>query len=348
MPKPTAGAPAKWTGTRGNDTVNVASLDQLTRTSFDGSAGTDTLNLSALASGITLEATLNTSSSSALYPQSAFYGSWWDYVTTISTLPGQIDGTIKNFERIVGTSYNDYLTLGGGSAARVVDGGAGDDAIRVNGSSGTNTSIGGLGSDQLFGGPNAIIVGGTYNGGIAPGDDTRDTFAVGAGTILDFELDVDTLYVDTASPTTAVWTDVTTSYGSAAQLAVSAGNLITLVGVTADQMNARPLGYVLLANGRTVTSGAGDDFIFDTVSTTTVDRYIFPSGSGDDELAGFDLQSDTLVFNDTPTFTEVDHHGQASLLATYDGGASTVLLIGLSLAQQASLQIEVLPPDPFL
>ncbi len=65
-------------------------------------------------------------------------------------------------------------------------------------------------------------------------------------------------------------------------------------------------------------------------------------------MVGFDLQSDTLVFNDTPTFTEVDHHGQAALLATHDGGASTVLLIGLSLAQQASLQIEVLPPDPFL
>lgn len=347
MPKPTAGPMLKYTGTKGNDTALVANVDQLSRTSYDGGAGYDTLNLSALASGVTLQVSLINPGSSELFPQSAFYGSWWEYINR--DLPGQINGTIRSFERIVGSNYNDYLTLSGGTVARVVDGGGGDDAIRVGGSSGSNTSIGGPGSDQLFGGwISDILVGGTYSGGFAPGDDTRDVFTVSTGTILDFEIGVDELYIDTGSTTSATWTNVTTSYGSGARLSISANNIITLIGVTADQMNAQPLGYVLIANGRTVTSGAGDDFIFDTVSTSSVDRYIFPSGSGNDELVGFDVQFDTLVFANSPTYTQVDYHGEAALLATYDGGASSVLLIGLSLAQQATLQVEVLPPDPFI
>jgi hypothetical protein len=197
-----------------------------------------------------------------------------------------------------------------------------------------------------------LLIGGTYVDGVATGDDTRDEFEAYAGTILDFEVGVDSLYIDASSPsgwtTSATWTNVSTSYGDGAQLILAADRTITLVGVTADQMNAIPNGYVFLANGKTVTSGAGDDFIFDTVSATTVDRYVFPSGSGDDELDGFDLAFDTLVFANAPVFTQMDYHGEAALLATYDGGASSVLLIGLSSTDQANLHIELLPPDPLI
>jgi hypothetical protein len=197
-----------------------------------------------------------------------------------------------------------------------------------------------------------LLIGGTYVDGVATGDDTRDEFEAYAGTILDFEVGVDSLYIDASSPsgwtTSATWTNGSTRYGDGAQLILAADRIITLVGVTADEMNAIPKGYVFLGNGKSVTSGSGDDFIFDTVSDVTVESYIFPSGSGDDELAGFDVQFDTLVFANTPTFTQVDYHGEAALLATYDGGTSSVLLIGLTSADQANLQIELLPPDPLI
>ena len=298
MAKPGASPSLKWTGTKGNDTVFVASNGALANTVYDGAAGTDTLNLSLLPTGVSVDLSLINPGNSRVWANSAFHGSWWSYT---SEGPGGsvVDGTIKNFERIVGTSHNDYLALRGGTVARVVDGGAGDDALYVTGSSGTNTSIGGLGSDQLFGGRNGdLLIGGTYIGGVASGDQTRDEFEASAGTILDFELGIDTLYIDAAVSgvftTNAIWVDAPTTYGNAAQLTIAPDRVITVVGVAAADLNATPHGYVFLANGRTLVSGAGDDLFFDTTSSTTVDHFIFPSGSGNDQLVGFDINVDTL------------------------------------------------------
>jgi hypothetical protein len=352
MPKPNASPSLKWTGTKGDDTALVASVDALGRTTYDGAAGYDTLDLSALTSGVSIDVVLGKPGFSRVWPDSPFTGSWWDY--SLIELSGGVEGTIKNFEKIVGTEYNDFLSLRGGAVARVVDGGAGDDAIYIAASSGTSTAIGGLGSDQLFGNRiGDVLVGGTYINGSAPGDDTRDEFEVFAGTILDFELGVDTLYIDAANlpgdTTTATWVDVTTTtYGAGAQLTIASDRVITLIGVSAEDLNALDNGYVMDAQGGDLTSLSGDDFIFDSASTGTIDRFIFPSGSGDDELVGFDVQIDTLVFANAPTFTEVDYHGEAALLATYDSGGSSVLLIGLGASDQSSLQIEVLPPDLFI
>ena len=348
MPKPGASPSLKWTGTKGDDTVNVASATALATTVYDGAGGNDTLNLSQLASGVSIDVIPGNPGNSRVWANSPFHGSWWDF-TTNGPGGSVVDGTIKNIERIVGTNFNDYLELRGGSIARVVDGGAGDDAIYVTGSSGTSTAIGGLGSDQLFGSRNGdLLVGGTYVGGVAPGDDIRDEFEAAAGTILDFEVGVDTLYIDAAVSgsftTSAVWVDASTSYGSAARLTIAPDRVITVVGVSAETMNALPKGYVIPASSAgDCVSGAGDDFLWDS-STVSVDRFVFPAGSGADELSRYDVQLDTLVFANAPTFTQVDYHGEAALLATYDGGASSVLLIGLDAADIASLNVELMPP----
>jgi Ca2+-binding RTX toxin-like protein len=342
MGKPASGGNLKWAGTRGNDTATVASLDEFSRTSYDAGAGYDTLNLSHLSSGVSVDIVIGTGTDhSHIWPY-ALTGSWWDYSDRQLAGHTRFDDTLKNFEKIVGTNFNDYLELRGGSVARVVDGGGGDDAIYVAGSSGTNTAIGGAGSDQLFGSHSAdILVGGDYSNNVVARDDVRDEFEAYAGTILDFTAGVDALYIDAASlpggTTTAAWQDVMTSYGAAARLTMAPDRVITVVGVTAETMNALPKGFVLPANGGDLSSGSGDDFIWDN-STITVDRFKFAPGSGHDELMGYDVGVDKLLLPDVPTYSAADYHGQASLLVTFDGGHSSVLLIGITDQSQVTVE----------
>jgi Ca2+-binding RTX toxin-like protein len=343
MGKSSGGSSLKWVGTRGDDTAYVASLDALKHTTYDGGAGYDTLNLSHLGSGISLEITLGSGrgTGSVLWPDLPFVGSWWTFGDNHLSGSPSLGGTIINFEKIVGTNFNDFLELSGGTVARVVDGGGGDDAIYMGGGGGSNTAIGGLGSDQLFGSVNSdVLIGGTYSGGVATSDGVRDEFEATGGTILDFQPGVDTLYIDPNGSTVSQWTDVTTSYGAAARVTMSSGLSITLVGVSADTMNGLHNGYVMAASGGTLTSGAGDDFIYDGANTTTVDRFVFPSGSGHDELVGFDKQIDTLVFSGAVSWTQTDYHGDTALVATYDGGNSSVTLVGLTMADVGSLHVD--------
>jgi Ca2+-binding RTX toxin-like protein len=347
MAKPTANPTLKWTGTKGNDTATVTSLDAFGRTTYDGAAGYDTLDLSHLDSGVSVDIVIGTGADhSRIWPY-AFTGSWWDYSDRQLTGHTHFDDTLKNFEKVIGTDFNDYLAVRGGSVARVVDGGGGDDALFMGGSSGSNTAIGGAGSDQLFGGyVSDILVGGTYANGAIARDDVRDEFEAYAGTILDFTPGVDTLYIDAASlpggTTNAVWQDVPTTYGAAARLTMAPDRVITLVGVTAETMNALPNGYVLPANGGELSSRPGDDFIWDN-NPATVDRFSFPSGSGHDELLGYDVGIDKLLLPDAPTFSTADYHGQASLLVTFDGGQSSVLLIGITDQSQVTFEYLVGP-----
>ncbi|MFL6852662.1 MAG: hypothetical protein ACJ8EM_04070, partial [Sphingomicrobium sp.] len=212
MPKPGGSPSTKWTGTKSNDLAQVASVDALKQTTYDGAAGYDTFDLSALTSGVTLSVNLNSPGTSRVWAESPFHGSWWTYI--FGPFPGAVaENTIKNFEKIIGTDHNDYITFNGGTVARVVDGGGGDDAIQMGSSTGTSTMIGGLGSDQLFGSRNTnVLVGGTLIGSSTTEDDTPDTFTMSSGTILDFRVGVDTLYID-GGPTNANWVDVDTNYG---------------------------------------------------------------------------------------------------------------------------------------
>lgn len=341
MPKPGGSSGLKWTGTKGNDTATITNLTALAQTSYDGGAGYDTFDLSALDSGVSISLMLGNPSNSQVWPNSPFSGSWWDYHVS----GPRYTGTIKNFEKIVGTDFGDYIELNGGNIARVVDGGGGDDAINMGSSTGTNTAIGGTGSDQLFGGRNTdLLIGGTYTGSAVQLDGTPDEFVMYSGSIRDFEVGIDKLFIDAANlpgqMTSATWEDVTTDYGAAARLTIAADRVITIIGVSAATMNANANGYVRLVQNGELTSGAGDDLILDTASTVSVDRFVFPAGSGNDYLVGFDIEYDTLVFAELPTWSTVDHHGEATLLAT--SGSSSVLLIGLTMDDVLSLQVDLI------
>jgi hypothetical protein len=322
-----------WLGTSGDDTKAVTSLTDLKNTVYDAGAGYDTLDLSALSTGISLTISATTQGNkllphSVLWPDSPFHGSWWSWDGS-SQVGVKITESVLNFEKVVGTSGNDHLSSAWPVTINVtLDGGPGDDAL-----SGGRTEIGGLGSDQLFGGrSDDIIVGGTFDGVHATPDGTMDEFTLSGGIVLDFEVGIDRLYLETSSYTLSSWADVSTPYGPAAQIHLTQPNddrTVTLVGVSAGTMNALPIGFDTVSGAQN-TSGPGDDFFYDRY--TTASTYNFGSHSGQDIIVGFDTNLDTLVFPDTPTATDTTYHGDPALLLTFDGGQSSVLLDGLTTA----------------
>lgn len=341
MGKPSASPSLKWTGTKGNDTAFVTSREALGNGVYDGAAGYDTLDLSGITSGgVSLFLNAGNPAHSLARPDWEFHGSWWTFIQG-PVVGSTTADTIKNFEKIVGTGFNDYFEFVGGSINRVVDAGAGDDAIYMGSSVGTNTAIGGVGHDQLFGNrPTDILVGGTYFGNAINRDGVSDEFTMYAGTIRDFEPGIDVLYIDASNlpgqATSAVWT----TYGNGARLTIAADRAITVEGVSAATMNASPKGYLLATVNGGATSGTGDDFI-SANNSPGADHFTFGDNSGHDELVGYNVSNDSLEFyGDDAIFSQVSYHGDTALLATYDGGASSVLLIGLSSADIPNLHID--------
>lgn len=329
MGKPTPGPSGSWTGTTGNDTKVVASLTELKNTVYDAGAGNDTLNLSALTTGISLQLSSTTQGNklvthSNLWADSPFHGSAWSWDPFLQVGTKIVD-SILNFEKVIGTSGNDYLSsLLAGS---YLDGGSGDDSVR-----GGTTNIGGLGSDQLWGGRSTdLFVGGTFDGVHATPDGMMDEFTLSGGIVLDFEVGTDRLYIDT-SYTISGWADVVTAYGPAAQIHLVQPNddrTITLVGVSASTMNALPIGFDTVSGAQN-TSGPGDDYFYDKYVTAST--YNFGPNSGHDIIVGFDLNLDTLIFPDGPAATDTTYHGDPALLLTFGAGQSSVLLDGLTSA----------------
>jgi hypothetical protein len=325
-PKPT------WTGTSGNDVKVVGSLTELKTYNYDAGAGYDTLDLSALTTGVSLQISAVTQGNklvphSSLWADSPLHGSvWsWDQFTQVGT---KVADSVFNFEKVIGTSGNDYISSAWPVTVSVtLDGGAGDDALN-----GGRIEIGGAGSDQLGGGtPGDLFIGGTFDGVHATPDGTMDEFFLSAGTVLDFEVGVDRLYIDT-SYTLSSWVDVTTPYGTGAQIHLTQPNddrTITLIGVSASTMNSLPIGFDTVSGAQN-TSGPGDDFFYDKYATAST--YTFGTGSGHDTIVGFDLHLDKLVLPGAYTATNTSYHGDAALLLTFDGGQSSVLLDGLTTA----------------
>ena len=332
MSKPVPGPSLKWTGTSGDDVKAVASLTELKNTAYDAGAGQDTLDLSALTTGISLQISAGTQGNkliphSNLWPDSPFHGSWWTW-EPYAQVGAKLTGTVLNFEKVIGTSGNDYISSAYPVTVNVtLDGGPGDDSLSTG-----RIEIGGLGSDQLFGGiATDLYIGGTFDGVHATPDGTMDEFLLTAGTVLDFEVGIDRLYFD-SSYTLSSWVDVTTPYGPAAQIHLIQTNddrTVTLVGVSASTMNALPTGFDTVSGAQN-TSGPGDDFFYDKYVTAST--YDFGSSSGHDIIAGFDRDLDTLAFPDAPTATDTTYHGDPALLLTFDGGQSSVLLDGLTSA----------------
>ena len=234
MGKPAPGPSKTWIGTSGDDVKAVASLTDLKTTNYNAGGGYDTLDLSALTTGVSIQISATTQGNnlqphSLLWPDSPFHGSWWSWDSS-TQVGAKITDSILNFEKVVGTNGNDHISSAYPVAVNVtIDGGAGDDSL-----SGARTEIGGLGSDQIVGGASADrYIGGTFDGVHATPDGTMDEFFLSAGTVLDFEVGIDRLYVDSSYATSA-WTDVITAYGPAAQIHLTQPNddrTVTLVGV---------------------------------------------------------------------------------------------------------------------
>ena len=340
MPRPGGGGGGGGStsvrGTNGNDSLTVAGNQALRTTTYDGRGGVDTLDLSALTSGVSISLQNSPLRNSIVYAEREFTGNYYTFSLSEPD-PSRVSGTIKNIENLVGTSHDDFLFVDSGTAAKYIDAGGGNDAIGTNGA-GHGTIVGGTGSDtMLVYWSNNTLVGGTYADGVATPDGESDTFMFGgSGTILDFELGIDRLQIEaevSAIPAilAAQWQDVTVDGGPAARL-VADGQTITLVGLTAAQAATIPIQFTAFDTGTShvLTGGPGDDTFF--AFTAHGEDVVLPSGSGHDTIVYFDTATDVLVFPDggPASWTEVEVNGETALLGIYDGGASSVTLLGLT------------------
>jgi len=157
-----------FTGSSNNDTVlGSAGNDSITigegADSVNGGAGTDLVSFAGRALGISVT---NAGSSSA----------------TVTNSLGVTQGTIVNFERITGTSYDDTIT--GASAADTLTGGSGNDSLV--GGDGIDSIDGGLGNDTIDGGTGTdrdTLTGGGGNDIFVFYDGSSDAVAKVSGSI---------------------------------------------------------------------------------------------------------------------------------------------------------------------
>ena len=123
-----------WLGTSGDDTKAVTSLTDLKNTVYDAGAGYDTLDLSALTTGLSLQISATTQGNklvphSSLWADSPLHGSVWSW-DQFSQVGAKITESVLNFERVIGTSGNDYISSAWPVTINTtIDGGPGDDAL---------------------------------------------------------------------------------------------------------------------------------------------------------------------------------------------------------------------------
>lgn len=333
-----SGGGSTWRGGNGNDTAFVLTAEELATTTYDGRGGFDTLDMSEMTTGVTIKLNNYPGSNSILYPYREFTGIF--YTMSLSEPdPTRVTGTIKNIESLAGGSGDDFLYIDS-SGAKTIDGGPGDDALGANG--GNAILIGGTGSDvMLVYWSNNILVGGTYENGVATADGESDTFIIGtSATILDFELGIDRLQIEISDDDlipailATEWQDT----DDGAMLQVD-GKTVVLAGLTAAQASTIQLQFTIGGGDAELTGGPGDDTFY---AFNDAENFILPNGSGHDTIAFFDTSEDTLVFSDggPVSWDEVDVNGEPALLGVYNGGNSSVTLLGLTADDIASLMIE--------
>ena len=325
-----------WRGGNGADTAIVLTADQLATTTYDGRGGSDTLDMSALSTGVTISINDRAGSSSTVYPNREFTGLY--HSMSLVEPDGRLTGTIKSIENLIGGSRDDFLFIQS-SGANTINGGGGDDALGSNG--GNTTMIGGTGSDvMLVYWAGNILVGGTYADGVATPDLESDTFIFGgSGTILDFEVGIDRLQFETSPDRIPVilatdWQD--TANGAILQVE---GRTITLAGVTAAEASTIQIEFVVSQLGTDITDlsgGAGDDTFY---AFSDAEQFILANGSGHDTILFFDTAEDSLVFSDggPALWEQVDVNGEVALRGYYDDGNSSVTLLGLTVDDISAL-----------
>lgn len=351
-------------GGNGPDNL-VLPLDRtIVNTSFDGGKGNDTLDLSGHTDGVTVRLNNRPGSESSASTDD-FIGTMWS-LKSYADLSDRVGGTIKNIENITGTSGNDRLMIHD-SQSNLIDGGAGNDALTVVGGGG-DTLIGGSGEDWLlaYHAGNILIGGAGWSdtdraAGVLPtGDGQTDVFSLTTGAIVDFELRIDQIMIETdsyeamdailqAKWTAGTWVDPSTGIAyDAAQLQVADGHVISLVGVDPVDANASiTIGFVVGTYGEEpVHGGPGEDILY---ASNLADTFLIGAGAGDDMIVHFDTSQDVLDFTgEAPLegdWVDVDVNGQAAIRWTYDSGASSITILGLTTADAGSLMIAS-EPEP--
>ena len=221
-------------GNAGDDTFVVTSLAD-GRDSYDGGAGIDTLDLSALSQSITL--TLK------------------DGATTFAT------DTIENIENVIGGSADDKLT--GNALDNVLSGNAGDDTLKggvgndtLNGGEGADDLDGGAGNDTLSGGAGNDVLKGGAGDDVIKGGAGNDTLTGGAG--------LDRFVFDSVSDGIDTITDFKLSGASEDRIVLSASMFEGFTGD--DAFDLIGSGFLrAVVNGNTTemqidVDGGGDDF----------------------------------------------------------------------------------------
>ncbi len=339
---------AQATGGSGSDTVkNVENLlgsafnDTLTGSSgsnvldggagsdaLDGGSGTDTLSYASAGSGVTLSLAL----------------------TTAQVTGGSGTDTVKNFENLLGSAYDDNLT--GNSGNNVLDGGAGSDVL--NGGNGTDTLsyqsasggvkldlalttaqiTGGSGTDTVINFEN--LLGSRFNDRLT-GDAGNNVIEGGAGyDILDGGAGTDT--VSYQSATSAVTVDLSTT---SAQATGGAGtdtitNFENLIGSGFNDTLSAAAGDNVLDGGTgtdTLSYASADAAIILDLGVTTAQ---VTGGSGTDTVMNFEnligsAFNDTLSGNASNNVLD-GNAGSDTLSYAAASGAITVDL-GLTTAQ---------------
>ncbi|MET1415768.1 calcium-binding protein [Roseibium sp. HPY-6] len=160
--------------------------------------------------------------------------------------PWEFD-TIKNIERVIGTSHDDIIVGDHRAAGNSLIAGAGDDVVSGNG--GTDTIVGGAGSDELWGGTESDTF--IFNLG-----DSRGRHA-NFDRIMDFDLDDDVMEFQVYDKDTTNWSTETGTVD---------GKTGTWVKVTETHFGEAELEietlYEVFLEGTAIATVGSDDIVF--------------------------------------------------------------------------------------
>lgn len=324
------------TGGLGSDTLNGGSGDDvIVVNGFDvinGGSGVDTIDLSALTQGVFVEFVATASSPSVVAVNDTSSG---------TSRPGQVLAQTIQVESAIGTAFDDVLHADESDDAVdiVIDGGGGDDVIRVGG--GDDVIRGGAGDDQLFslGGTDAL-----YGG---DGDDELFAGGSGAGDSLDGGDGADQLHgstyadvfigglgIDTVFYGGAVAVNINLATG--AHSGAAAGD--TYYGIERFSLSSgddvftgrERADYVLAGDGSDTLTGGAD-----------ADRFAIDAGAfGADTITDFEngvdfirvLASAQGAVGDDFSDLSISSNGSGWAVITFQDG-STMTLTGVTAAQ---------------
>ena len=227
---------------------------------MDGAGGIDTVTYASAGSAVTVDLSI---------------------VVAQNTVGAGID-TVKNFENVTGSDFNDTLT--GNSAINLLTGGLGGDSLYgggnndiLDGGDGADLLDGGVGNDTLYGGAGIdSLVGG----------DGKDILDGGAGAdSLDGGLGDDTYYIDDAGDV------VTEGVGAGGDTVIASTVSYTLGDNLENLTNAGSGAFTGTGNAlvNIMTGGGGSDTLYGLDGNDKL-----YGGMGNDVLVG-GLGSDTLT-----------------------------------------------------